>query len=135
MADGFFTDVDGNIEMDANTAVDDHDKMTTWLVRTRVKVTWSELEVVLPRHLAFEEAAAEDGTLLLAGPVPLADGSFLGDGLTFVAADTEADARAFAERDPFVREGVRDIVEVDRWDVRRVGRRVEELRTSGPGAR
>lgn len=101
--------------------------MQIWLARTRTTATWEELEKILPRHLERETALAEAGVLILAGPLPRADGSLDGDGLAIYYAASEQEARQLAQDDPFICEGVRAVVSVEQWDVRRVGWRVGEL--------
>jgi len=101
--------------------------MRIWLTRTRTTVTWEELAKILPRHLEREKLLAEAGVLVLAGPLPTADGSLDGDGLALYFAVSEQEARQLAADDPFVREGVRAVVSVELWDVRRVGWRVNQL--------
>jgi uncharacterized protein YciI len=100
-----------------------------WMVRTRTIAPWAEIERVLPRHLTFETELAERGDLLLAGPFIDAEGSFTGDGLFILATRTEGEARDLAAQDPFVVDGLREVVAVERWSVRRVGVSVPRLRS------
>lgn len=101
--------------------------MDIWVVRTRTTVDWEQLEGVLPQHLEREGRLAETGELFLAGPLPTADGGLAGDALTLFHTDSAESARTLAEQDPFMTEGIRVIVAIERWDIRSVGRRALEL--------
>jgi len=70
-----------------------------------------------PAHLARVESLLEEGRLLLAGPRPAIDAPDPGpagfQGSLIVARfDSLADARAWADSDPFVEAGVYESVEV-----------------------
>lgn len=62
-----------------------------------------------PAHLAYIDARAE--AVWLAGPLLSDDGAALGS-LLIVAAEDEAAARAFAENDPYSKNGLFESVEV-----------------------
>lgn len=64
-----------------------------------------------PAHLQRLEALKEAGRLVLAGPFPLDDGSFMGS-LIVAEFDSLDAARAWAESDPYARDGVFEHVEV-----------------------
>lgn len=60
-----------------------------------------------PRHLDHVRAYDGEGRIRLAGPLTDGAGS-----LIVLAADSEQDARAFAEADPYATGGVFDSVEI-----------------------
>ncbi len=64
-----------------------------------------------PRHLERLEALKRDGRLLVAGPFPAVDGEEPGSAgftgsLVIAEFDSLADARAWADTDPYVEAGV-----------------------------
>ncbi len=66
---------------------------------------------VRPAHLQRIEALNESGRLVLAGPFPADDGSFMG---SLIVADFDSldEARLWAEADPYMHHGVFSQVEV-----------------------
>lgn len=66
-----------------------------------------------PRHLAF--IAAEAARVKLAGPMFAEDGETPVGSLIVIEVDTLAEARAWADRDPYALEGVFADVEIRPW--------------------
>lgn len=64
-----------------------------------------ELQPHLVAHLEYMIALEEEGVLFASGPLGERG---KGDGLTILRVDSEAEARAIAEKDPFVVAGIRD---------------------------
>ena len=62
---------------------------------------------VRPRHLAYVGPVANSGKMLIGGPFTDGSGS-----LIIVDMESEAEARAFANSDPYVNGGVFERVEV-----------------------
>lgn len=63
----------------------------------------SDLEPVLHEHLEFMIELEKQGLLFASGPLS----GTPGDGLSILRAESLEVARAIAERDPFVRKGIR----------------------------
>jgi len=68
-------------------------------------------KTVRTRHLAYLQVLADAGRIRFAGPLYAADGQACGSLVVFEADDFEA-ARAVAESDPYLVEGVFEGVEV-----------------------
>lgn len=64
----------------------------------------ADLAPLLAEHLEYMIAVEREGKMLASGPLDFGKGS---DGMTILRVDSEAEARAIAERDPFVKNGVR----------------------------
>jgi uncharacterized protein YciI len=64
-----------------------------------------------PVHLQRLEALKESGRLVLAGPFPTDDGAFMGS-LIVAEFDSLDAAKAWAESDPYVLDGVFEQVDV-----------------------
>jgi len=75
-------------------------------LRRREQAGWDE-------HAAFVDRLADEGRVLLGGPVDLVDGEYA---VLVVAAEDEAAARALFDPDPW-RDGVLRTVGVERWNV------------------
>ena len=70
----------------------------------------------LPKHLEYMIGLEKAGVLFASGPLAEADGKTRGDGLTIVRAENAEAARAIAEADPFVANGLRTF-ELREWTV------------------
>jgi uncharacterized protein len=70
----------------------------------------------LPAHLEYMIANEKKGIVFASGPLSEADGGQKGRGLTVLRASGIEEARALAEQDPFVINGVRSF-EVREWTV------------------
>ncbi len=70
---------------------------------------------MLPEHLAHQIALEKEGVLFGAGPVSGEDGARK-HGMIIVRADSFAQARAIADRDPFHKAGLRSY-SIDRWSL------------------
>lgn len=64
----------------------------------------ADLAPLLADHLEYMIALEREGKMFGSGPLDFGRGS---DGMTILRVDSEAEAREIAERDPFVRNGVR----------------------------
>lgn len=68
---------------------------------------------IRPQHRAHYESLAED--LVLSGPYLDANGDPIGS-MIVIRRESQAAAEAFANADPFVKEGVFASLTVSRWD-------------------
>jgi uncharacterized protein YciI len=75
-----------------------------------------KLPAHLPAHLEYMIANEKKGIVFASGPLSEADGSQRGRGLTVLRAASAAEAKAIAEQDPFVINGVRTF-ELREWTV------------------
>jgi hypothetical protein len=73
----------------------------------------ADLVPLLPEHLEYMIGIERDGKLFGSGPLDFGKSS---DGMTILRVDSEAEARAIAERDPFVVNGVRGF-SIREWTV------------------
>ena len=71
----------------------------------------ADLRPVLPEHLRYMIALEKEGRLFASGPF---DRGASGDGMTILRVDSAEEARAIAERDPFVVNKLRDY-EIREW--------------------
>lgn len=70
----------------------------------------------LEAHLEFMIELEGAGMLFASGPLFSADGTMTGQGITVLRAASFEEARTIAERDPFVREGLRTF-SIKRWTI------------------
>jgi uncharacterized protein YciI len=70
-----------------------------------------DLAPLLPQHLEYMIALEKDGKMFGSGPLDFGKTS---DGMTILRVDSEAEARAIASNDPFVKDGVRSFT-VREW--------------------
>lgn len=85
-----------------------------FLVRLTTKVTPDKLGPLLPAHLTYMTELARRGVLFAAGPIMDEKGAPTGDGMALFNTGTLAQAREFAEQDPFYLQGLRTI-DVKEW--------------------
>ena len=93
-------------------------ELTKGMLRLKLFVIFShgkglDLKPYLADHLAYMIALEREGTLFASGP--FGDGT-RGDGMTIVRAASEEEARAIAQRDPFVANGIRTF-KIQPWTV------------------
>ena len=90
--------------------------LTRGMLRKKLYVVLSrgkgaDLKAHLPAHLRYMIALEKDGKLFASGPFDMGTS---GDGMTILRADTAEEARAIAERDPFVVNKIRTF-EIREW--------------------
>jgi uncharacterized protein YciI len=87
-----------------------------WLIRSLPKAGTDRaaVEAHVTEHVAWLLELEREGALFLSGPLVSGPGVAPGSGVTVLRADDEDSARAIAERDPFVRAGLRTF-EISRW--------------------
>jgi uncharacterized protein YciI len=95
---------------------DDIAALTRGMLRKKLYVVLSrgkgaDLKAHLPEHLRYMIALEKDGKLFASGPF---DMGVSGDGMTILRVDTAEEARAIAERDPFVVNEIRTF-EIREW--------------------
>ena len=64
----------------------------------------ADLAPLLAEHLEYMIEIERQGKMFASGPLDFGKGA---DGMTILRVDSEAEAREIAERDPFIRNGVR----------------------------
>jgi uncharacterized protein YciI len=90
--------------------------LTRGMLRKKLYVVLSsskgaELKPHLPEHLRYMIALEKEGKLFASGPFDMGTS---GDGMTILRVDTADEARALAERDPFVVNKIRTY-EIREW--------------------
>jgi len=85
-----------------------------FLVSLKAKTTPDKMMPYLAEHLEYMTELSRQGVLFASGPFLGANGAPTGDGVSIFNTATAAEARQFAERDPFYVHGFRDI-EVREW--------------------
>ncbi len=78
--------------------------------------TPEKLKALLPAHLEYMIALEKRGVLFASGPLADGEGPPTGAGLTVLRAKSAAEARAIAEADPFVANGLRRY-ELKEWTI------------------
>ncbi len=78
-----------------------------WIVITKAIAPPDQLSKVLEAHLQHQIRLEKDGILFGAGPLSNPDGSSTGTGMIVIRAESEAEARAIADSDPFHSAGLR----------------------------
>jgi uncharacterized protein YciI len=70
-------------------------------------------------HAAFVDALAEEGLVVLAGPLGDSAGSRdrVHRALLVIDADSEDTVRARLAADPWIRSGMLTVVSIDRWEI------------------
>lgn len=94
------------------------EELTARMVKLKLFVIFSrgkglDLKPHLVEHLEYMIALERQGKLFASGPMG-APGS--GNGMTIVRAESEDEARAIAQNDPFTRHGLREF-SVESWTV------------------
>ena len=89
-----------------------------WLAMTRPLVPWEQIAPRIAEHTEYLATLASRGQALASGPF-LVDGSPRGEGMTILRAADEAEARALADADPLVRDGLRR-VDLCLWQVNQI---------------
>lgn len=75
----------------------------------------SELQAILPEHLAYQAEQEQQGKLVMAGPLSDLSGDLMeGVGLIIYRAESLEAARAIADADPMHKSGTRSYV-IRRW--------------------
>jgi uncharacterized protein YciI len=87
-----------------------------YVVLSKGGATPDKLAEHLPKHLEYMIGLEKQGVLFASGPLAEADGKTRGDGLTILRAASAQAARAIAEADPFVVNGLRTF-ELREWTV------------------
>ena len=87
-----------------------------YVILSKGAATPEQLGGVLPHHLEYMIGLEKRGVLFASGPLATTPGQPVGDGLTILRADSEADARKIASADPFVVGKIRTF-EVREWTV------------------
>jgi hypothetical protein len=78
-----------------------------WVVITKAVAGPDELANELEAHLEHQIRLEKDGIMFGAGPLSHPDGSPTGTGMIIIRAQSEAEARAIADEDPFHAKGLR----------------------------
>jgi hypothetical protein len=100
----------------STTAEQDVQALTKNMLRRKLYVVLSrgqgaDLRPYLAEHLRWMIALEKEGKVFASGPFNVGTS---GDGMTVLRADTADEARAIAERDPFVVNGIRTY-EIREW--------------------
>ena len=78
--------------------------------------TPEKLKALLPAHLEYMIALEKRGVLFASGPLSDGAGPPTGAGLTILRVESAQEARAIAEADPFVVNGLRTF-EIKEWTI------------------
>jgi uncharacterized protein len=87
-----------------------------YAVLSEASPTPEKLEPLLPAHLEYMIGLERRGLLFASGPLADGDGPPTGAGLTILRVPSAQEARAIAEADPFVTNGLRTF-EIKQWTV------------------
>jgi len=87
-----------------------------YAVLSKPSPTPEKLKTLLPAHLEYMIALEKRGLLFASGPLADGDGPPNGAGLTILRVASAQDARALAEADPFVANGLRTF-ELKEWTI------------------
>ena len=87
-----------------------------YAVLSKPSPTPEKLKALLPAHLEYMIALEKRGLLFASGPLADGDGPPNGAGLTILRVASAQDARALAEADPFVANGLRTF-ELKEWTI------------------
>jgi uncharacterized protein len=91
-------------------------KKKLYVVLSKAIAPGPRLKEVLPEHLRYMIHLEKMGVVFASGPLTDEGGEPRGEGLTILRAANAAEARMFAEADPFYREGLHTF-EVRAWTV------------------
>ena len=87
-----------------------------YAVLSKASPTPEKLKSLLPAHLEYMIGLEKRGVLFASGPLADGAGPPTGAGLTILRTSSMEEARALAEADPFVRNGLRTF-ELKEWTV------------------
>jgi uncharacterized protein YciI len=87
-----------------------------YAVLSQPSPTPAKLKALLAEHLEYMIALEKSGVLFASGPLSTGGGPPDGAGLTILRASSAEEARALAEADPFVRNGLRSF-ELKEWTI------------------
>jgi len=87
-----------------------------YAVLSKPSPTPEKLKPLLPAHLEYMIGLEKRGVLFASGPLADGEGPPTGAGLTILRAANKQEARALAEADPFVVNGLRTF-ELKEWTV------------------
>lgn len=87
-----------------------------YAVLSQPSPTPEKLKAVLPAHLEYMISLEKRGVLFASGPLSDGNGPPDGAGLTVLRVANSEEARALAEADPFVRNGLRTF-ELKEWTI------------------
>ncbi|MBF9034325.1 hypothetical protein HKCCE2091_08745 [Rhodobacterales bacterium HKCCE2091] len=88
-------------------------RRSLWVITTR-PARGPGMQEVLPAHLDYQVGMERDGRLFGAGPIFEDGGEVPTGGMIVVRAETEDEARALADADPFHAAGLRNYT-LHRW--------------------
>jgi uncharacterized protein YciI len=87
-----------------------------YAVLSQPSETPEKLKALLPAHLEYMIGLEKRGVLFASGPLADGEGPPSGAGLTILRAASALEARALAEADPFVANGLRTF-ELKEWTI------------------
>jgi uncharacterized protein len=87
-----------------------------YAVLSKPSPTPEKLKALLPAHLEYMIALEKRGVLFASGPLSDGEGPPSGAGLTVLRVASAQEARAIAEADPFVSNGLRTF-ELKEWTI------------------
>src|ERR1700692_3416296 len=87
-----------------------------YVVLSKPAVTPDKLQPFLSAHLEYMIGLEKRGAVFASGPLADGEGPPSGQGLTVLRAASAGEARALAERDPFVVNGLRSF-ELKEWTI------------------
>jgi uncharacterized protein YciI len=87
-----------------------------YAILSKASPTPEKLKALLPAHLEYMISLEKRGLLFASGPLADGDGPPTGAGLTVLRVASAQEARALAEADPFVANGLRTF-EIKEWTI------------------
>jgi uncharacterized protein YciI len=87
-----------------------------YAILSKASPTPEKLKALLPAHLEYMISLEKRGLLFASGPLADGDGPPTGAGLTVLRVASAREARALAEADPFVANGLRTF-EIKEWTI------------------
>jgi len=87
-----------------------------YAVLSQPSATPEKLKALLPAHLEYLIGLEKRGLIFASGPLSAGEGPPTGAGLTVLRAANAAEARALADADPFVKNGLRRY-ELKEWTI------------------
>jgi uncharacterized protein YciI len=98
-----------------------------WVALATLSAKQSQVQPHIAEHLRWMAEREAEGVLWASGPFPV-EGVVVGDGMTILNVETEAQARELMDDEPLTRRGLRPY-ELRRWELREA-RMVIELDTA-----